>query len=202
MKQKRARLPTATQIAAAVLSVVREIDGKLVPIIPREIAVNLSAGEILAMVDWHHIVPHAIGGSDHPSNIEPILRPEHKARTAKIDVPQIAKTKRIAKAEQDFRVRLSAKTGRTGDAPTRKRSTWPSRPMKGMPNRKWDWKLQQYGEVQRETTTQIDGNRRADQGATDRDDTISGGVNAAGHAASDDGTSNGQRPRSRLRSRA
>lgn len=115
-KRKRDYIPSPTKIASALLAAVHEVDGKLVPIIPREIAANLTAGEIISMVDWNHIVPHAIGGTDHPSNLEPMLRSEHKERTAKIDIPQIAKTKRIEKKQAEFRSKILAKTSLADDA--------------------------------------------------------------------------------------
>lgn len=134
-KRKRDYIPSTTKIASALLAAVHEVDGKLVPIIPREIAANLTAGEIISMIDWGHIVPHAIGGSDHPANLEPILRSEHKAQTAKIDIPQIAKTKRIERDQQAFRSRLLAKSGLADTVAnpeaSRKSKSLRSRPLPG-----------------------------------------------------------------------
>lgn len=133
-KRKREYIPSPTKIASALLAAVHEVDGKLVPIIPREIAANLSAGEIISMVDWNHIVPHAIGGSDHPSNLEPMLRPEHRRRTAKIDVPQIAKTKRIARKHEAHGNTILAKISledRVAKDDTKPKRKWQQRPMPG-----------------------------------------------------------------------
>ena len=106
---KRQHISLKTKLAAALCSIVREVDGKLVPVVPREMAKQLSAGEILSMFDWNHIVYHAIGGSDHHSNLEPMLTAEHRAVTAKKDIPRIAKTKRVAKKQAAHTAAMEAK---------------------------------------------------------------------------------------------
>lgn len=111
---------------------VREVDGKLVPVIPRDKSKHMTAGEIIAMFEWNHIVHHAIGGSDHPSNIEPLLAPEHRAVTAARDIPQIAKTKRIARQHQEHKIavegKISAEPVVAETATSTLRSPWKSRP--------------------------------------------------------------------------
>jgi hypothetical protein len=94
---KRKHISLKTKLAAALCSIVKEVDGKLVPVVPREMAKQLSAGEIISMFEWHHVVYHAIGGSDHHSNLDPLLTAEHREITARKDIPGIAKTKRVAR---------------------------------------------------------------------------------------------------------
>lgn len=90
-----------TKLASALLKMLRDDgDGKLVPVIPHEEAVSLTADEIISRFDWHHFpIPHAHGGPDEPWNLDPMLRADHRKRTAKVDIPQIAKTKRIQARE-------------------------------------------------------------------------------------------------------
>ena len=69
----------------------------------------MSAAEIKAMfrsrVQIEHMVPHALTANDHPSNLQFLTPEDHKPKTAK-DVKAIAKSKRIAKKQAEFRKRL------------------------------------------------------------------------------------------------
>lgn len=84
----------------------------------------MTADQLLSLFEWHHNEYHATEGSDEHWNIEPMTIKGHRARTAKIDIPQIAKTKRIQRAHADF-VRLIA-TPRE-ERPPRK-TKWAKRP--------------------------------------------------------------------------
>ena len=87
-------------------------------------AQQMTADQIISLVQFHHIVYHVHDGSDSHWNLEPMLIGEHRERTAKIDAPQIAKTNRISKAEAEFRGRLL--TPRAEREP--RKSRWSSRP--------------------------------------------------------------------------
>lgn len=66
--------------------------------------------------------------ANDPNHIVPRARAGHKAKTAKTDVPAIAKTKRLARDQEVFRARLLAKDG--GDEPpppSKRKRQWPSR---------------------------------------------------------------------------
>ena len=108
--------PTLTDKLAAALRELLEI--------PYEHARLMSAEQIISLVEWHHIHYHADGHGVEHWNLDPLLRSGHKARTAKIDIPQIAKTKRISKAESEFRTRLLTPR----DERPVKKSKWGSRP--------------------------------------------------------------------------
>jgi hypothetical protein len=93
--------------------------------IPHAKARSMSRQEILALAEWdHYPVPFAIARDNgwlmheinHPSNIKPMLADDHAIKTAKRDVPEIAKAKRISKSHQEFRQRILAKTGVQEDA--------------------------------------------------------------------------------------
>lgn len=106
------RPPTKDEIVAAcILDITR--DGK--PIVSREEAKHLTAREVYETfkerINIDHIIPRAIGGEDHHANYQPLLREaEHKPKTKK-DITAIAKTKRIEKAQKEFRTKLLAKSG-------------------------------------------------------------------------------------------
>lgn len=151
MSHARKHISLTTKLASALCSIVREVDGKLVPVIPRDKAKHLTAGEIITMFEWNHIVHHAIGGSDHPSNIEPLLAHEHRAITAARDIPQIAKTKRIAKRHRAHETAVGAKIS---DAPVVAKTarsghnhSWRSRPF--ATSRAGTWKKKMDGSVER-----------------------------------------------------
>jgi len=92
--------------------------------IPHEHAKLMSDDQIISLVQFHHIEYHATDGSDEHWNLDPMLIAPHKERTAKIDVPQIAKTKRITAAQAEFRRTML--TPRADRPP--KQSRWASRP--------------------------------------------------------------------------
>lgn len=113
MKRKE---PTLTDKLAAVLRELLEI--------PYEHAKLMSAEQIISLVQWHHIHYHADGHGVEHWNLDPLLIGGHKLRTAKIDIPQIAKTKRITAAQEELRRRLLAPR----DERPPKKSRWGSRP--------------------------------------------------------------------------
>lgn len=119
----RKHLPLKTKLAAALCQMLRVDDatGKFVPIITFEESRCLSAEEIISRFHFdHYPVPHAEGGPDEPWNITPRLKPEHVERTRKIDIPKIAKNKRVARDHQQHVERMEAKaTGRPRPQPTK-----------------------------------------------------------------------------------
>ncbi|MET4187645.1 hypothetical protein ABIB86_000406 [Bradyrhizobium sp. JR1.7] len=93
-------------------------------------AAALSEDQVLLLVHWdHYPIPHAEGGSDSHFNLVAALVPGHKEKTAKIDIPGIAKRKRITKAHKDFQRRLLAPKDQRPPKPSR----WGKRPF---PSRK------------------------------------------------------------------
>ena len=94
--------------------------------IPMDHAALMTADQIISLFEFHHIVYHADTANDEHWNIEPMLIKAHKERTARIDVPQIAKTKRISKAHEEFRARLLQPRD---ERPPRK-SKWPKRTLR------------------------------------------------------------------------
>lgn len=90
----------------------------------------LSADQIVSLFVWdHYPIRHEAGGPDEPWNLRPMLIRAHRDRTAKVDIPEIAKIKRVTRAQEEFRARLLAKD--RGEEP--KPSKWGSRPMRRKP---------------------------------------------------------------------
>jgi vacuolar-type H+-ATPase subunit I/STV1 len=121
----RKHISLKTKLAAALLQMRKEVDGKLELIIPHEEAKTLTADKILERFDFHHYpITHAEGGPDEPWNLEPVERAKHREITAKVDVPGIAKRKRVTEVHEEFRRRMLMPR----DERPPKRSKWASRP--------------------------------------------------------------------------
>jgi len=137
--------PTQHQITAAAIAQLFNI--------PRPDLEHLTVKQILSMVHIDHDpVPWSIARDlgwqpdqyNHPRNLTLRLIPNHRIKTAKTDIPAIAKGKRISKSQAEFRQRLLAKSGQAEIAePTRKpRTKLKSRGFQKPPeNTKHDWKL-------------------------------------------------------------
>lgn len=91
--------PTLTDKLAATLRELLEI--------PMDHAEKMSAEQIISLVTFDHIRHHALFKHepwvDEHWNLDPLLRGGHKAKTRKIDQPQIAKTKRLSAEQEEFR---------------------------------------------------------------------------------------------------
>lgn len=105
-RMARQSIPLLTKLASALLHLKRG-DGTWV--IPEHLR-DKGAATIVAHVQWDHNIPHAIGGADTPQNLQPLPKADHLEKT-RIDVGNIAKGKRLSKAEDAFRQRLLAKSG-------------------------------------------------------------------------------------------
>ena len=105
MKSPRANIPLKTKLAAALLTMKRPDDnGELVLIIPHEHAKLMSDEQIISLFHFdHYPIPHAHEGPDEAWNLEPRLIAEHRTKTAKIDVPMMAKVDRIVDVEANGR---------------------------------------------------------------------------------------------------
>jgi hypothetical protein len=113
----------STKLAAALLQI-KDSDGA--PLIDWEHAKLMSAEQINSLFQWDHFpIRHEAGGPTEPWNLVPRFIPEHRIKTSKIDIPQIAKIRRITKAEEEFRQRLL--TPRPDREP--RKSKWPKRPI-------------------------------------------------------------------------
>ena len=99
---KREHVSLKTKLAAALLEVDRYQNGSLC--IPFEHSKAMSVDQICSLwVFDHWPLRKADGGTDHPSNLTPRLIAAHREKTAKVDVPEMAKSKRIRREEEEHR---------------------------------------------------------------------------------------------------
>lgn len=117
MSNKRGHISLKTKLAAALLTMRRPNEqGELEPIIDHESAKRMTVDQILSIFHWdHYPIRKEQGGPDEHWNLEPKPILEHRHKTAKKDQPEIAKSKRLAPAHEEFRQRLLTR-GSRGDA--------------------------------------------------------------------------------------
>lgn len=99
--------PNMTEKLASALLEMQRLRGDP---IPREHAKQMSAKMICSLYQFDHdagFVCH--GAGNHPTEMTPKLRPEHKEKTAKIDQPAIAKCDRISPEHEAFKARMLAR---------------------------------------------------------------------------------------------
>lgn len=110
------------------------------PLAVRLNAVLIWAGFDPLDVDWHHQPPlqqrvwdaqahDTIPAANDPHYIVPMAKAAHKKRTAKIDVPEIHKTRHLSEDHEAFRARMLAKGAEKSEAPVRPKRKIPSRPL-------------------------------------------------------------------------
>ncbi|MBR0941037.1 hypothetical protein [Bradyrhizobium liaoningense] len=122
--RRRAHISFKTKLAATLCEMLTDDGtGKLVKIIPHEDAVKMTEDQVLSLFRFDHGLYHAQDGSDEFWNLTPMLIEAHNVKTRRRDIPQIAKTRRIEKAQEEFRARLLAKDRGEPRLPSR----WPKR---------------------------------------------------------------------------
>lgn len=113
---KRAHISLEKQLAAALL---------VIGDIAHEHAKQMTARQIISLFHLdHYPIPKAEDGPDEPWNMMFRFIGDHRQKTRKIDIPQIAKNKRITADQIAFRRRILAK----GNDEPKPKSKWPSRP--------------------------------------------------------------------------
>lgn len=124
-KRLQRKAPNLSIKLAAALLQITDANGQ--PLIEWEHAKLMSAEQINSLFDWdHYPIRHEAGGPTEPWNLMPRFKPLHRIKTAKIDVPEITKIKRISKAQEEFRQRLLTPPP---DREPRK-SRWPKKKMR------------------------------------------------------------------------
>jgi hypothetical protein len=123
MKRPR-RNPNLHEKTAACLLMLKRGNGEW--LIPEPLRSKGSARDIVQAVEWHHENYYAEGGDTSPQMLTPLAPEDHRERTSKIDIPRIAKNKRIAKKCSEHADRMAMKAA--GDSPKNpKKSRWPKR---------------------------------------------------------------------------
>lgn len=130
MSRARAHISFKTKLVAALCQMRHEVDGKWELILNHAEAKALSEDQILSLFQWQHgVIPHGEGGPDTHFNIEPMLIQAHRKVTREVDIPGIAKRKRVATAHTEHERTMStprdqrpAKPSRWGSRPFQKRN--------------------------------------------------------------------------------
>ncbi len=118
----RSQPSLSVKCAAALLAITDEA-GK--PLIPHEDAKLMTSSQIISLFQFDHWPIRAeAGGPVAPWNLTPRLILAHREKTATIDIPQIAKIRRIKADEEAFRARLLAKVKGKRTQP---KGRWPKR---------------------------------------------------------------------------
>jgi hypothetical protein len=108
----RAHIPRKVELAAALLQIPGENGERC---IPHDHAKLLTADQIISLFARdHYPVRRVDGGPDEPWNLTWRFVGAHRKKTAEIDVPAIAKGKRIRQREAEHRIALLEKV--TGGA--------------------------------------------------------------------------------------
>ena len=122
---RRKHIPLKTKLAAALLHMRRATpDGRWVLIIPFSEAQRMTPDAIISRFRFDHHIPHAEGGPDEAWNLDPLPVAEHLEKTTKIDVPGIAKRKRVARKHAEHQQRMQTPR----DERPAKKTRWASRP--------------------------------------------------------------------------
>lgn len=128
--RKRACIPLKVQLAAA-LSELMHLRGQGIPF---DVLKSMSAAQYLSLFHLDHTTPHVWTKNDHFSNLSFLYIREHREKT-KSDVKAIAKVRRGAKKQEEFRAMCLRKAGQVDSAPLPERKPfrkrWPSRPFPG-----------------------------------------------------------------------
>ncbi len=103
MTRKRAYIPLTERLAAA-LACLLTIDQR--DDLRRR---KVPAKMVLQFFEWDHLHLHAQGGSDAWHNLDPRQVAQHRTKSRR-DTSIVAKSKRLAKEHEEFRLRILAKT--------------------------------------------------------------------------------------------
>jgi hypothetical protein len=119
--------PTLHEIAGAALLELQTLRGQP---LDRELMKTMTAKAIVGMFHIDHEVYVAWGGSNHPTNLTPLLRAEHVEKTRKKDIKNIAKVRRAnKKADAQAQQMVDALVDANPLIGEIFKSRWPSRPM-------------------------------------------------------------------------
>lgn len=112
-RKRNNRKPNLTEQVASLILTLRRPDGNggWEPIVSFEQAKGMTAAAICKLVQWDHVIYDAWGGTNHPTNIVALPVAVHREKTALVDIPTIAKSKRIAKAWSEHKQVMDAKAG-------------------------------------------------------------------------------------------
>jgi hypothetical protein len=117
----RHRPPTYPEKLASVLLMLRIGDEWL---IPEPVRSTGTAKQILSCTQWdHYPIRRCDGGTNDPRNLRPLSVAAHAQKTATVDIPAIAKGKRIRRSVAETRAIILAKVGQLADAEVERRKS-------------------------------------------------------------------------------
>lgn len=112
------RTPTYRQKLCAAYLRILALMGRA---IPYDTAKEMTEENIEALFEVdHHPIPVANGGTNHPSNLVPRIKDDHREKTRR-DVSRIAKGKRLSRAAEETRRIILAKVGKIADEEVKRR---------------------------------------------------------------------------------
>ena len=125
----RKHVSLKTKLAAALRCMMVEEGGKFVPALSYEEAKLMDEDAVLSLFHYDHGIHHAIGGEAEHWNLTPRFIAEHRHKTAKMDVPMLAKAVRLSDSHKEFQRKILTKagieTGQETGQPKRKHQ-WPT----------------------------------------------------------------------------
>jgi hypothetical protein len=123
---KRKSLNKTEKLAAALLAIKRGTEW----LIPEPLRSSGDAKRICAYCDFDHKFPRAMGGTNAVWNMDPKSKEEHKAKT-KRDRRNIARDKRLAEKQKEFRRMLLAPTEPQRVEKAKHKAKWPKKKIAG-----------------------------------------------------------------------
>lgn len=151
-RKQKAHISLRKKLASALRCLKVEVDGKLVDAIEYEKAKTMTDAEVIALFHFDHGIHEAIDGETAHWNLTPRMVAEHRKKTAEIDIPQIAKTKRIRKSHAEFQRKILAKAGQSvenefGKIPNYGTNVLKSRPFPKRPDgQKHNWGTRKFAQ--------------------------------------------------------
>ena len=115
MRRKRAYIPLADKLAAALACLLPQADRDLLR------SAKARRQMVLGLFDWDHIELHSWGGDDGWWNLDPKLKAEHRVKS-RGDTSRAFKAYRI---DEKWKAFMRAMT--KGKKPPKRKSRWPSR---------------------------------------------------------------------------
>ena len=106
--------PNMTEkLASALLALVEFRNGEWRPTLDRIACKNLTAKEIIAEWEFdHYPISVSMGGNNHPTNLVPMLKEEHREKTANFDAKVHAKIRRAEKRQlKEKRIQVTKSSG-------------------------------------------------------------------------------------------
>ena len=84
-----------------------DAEAAYVRVISYEESKQLTTDQIISRFQFDHGIAHAHGGEAEPWNLTPLPLDVHREKTSKIDIPRIAKAKRLQRKEASHKLAMA-----------------------------------------------------------------------------------------------